>query len=81
MMTEYRVSRIEENGVVVIGKGEKESFIEAETIVMAVGNRPVNGLYEQIKSKGITAYQIGDCLEPRSAKAAIYEGAVIGRSI
>ena len=81
MMTENKVSRIEENGVVVIGKDGKESFIEAEIVVMAVGNRPVNGLYEQIKSKGITTYQIGDCLEPRSAKTAIYEGAVIGRTI
>jgi thioredoxin reductase len=80
-MTEYRVARIEENGVYVIGTDEKESFIEAEAVVMAVGNKPVNGLHEEIKAKGITSYQIGDCLEPRSAKAAIYEGAVIGRTI
>jgi len=26
-------------------------------------------------------YQIGDCLEPRSAKAAILEAATIGRTI
>jgi 2,4-dienoyl-CoA reductase (NADPH2) len=81
LMTENKVSRIEENGVFVIGTDEKELFIEAETVVMAVGNKPVNGLYEKIKAKGITSYQIGDCLEPRSAKAAIYEGAVIGRTI
>ena len=80
-MTENRVSRIEENGVFVIGPDEKESFIEAETVVMSVGNKPVNGLYEEIKAKGITVYQIGDCLEPRSAKAAIFEGAEIGRKI
>ncbi len=80
-MTESRASRIEENGVVVIGADEKEVFIEAETVVMAVGNKPVNGISEEIKAKGITFYQIGDCLEPRSAKAAIYEGAVIGRTI
>jgi 2,4-dienoyl-CoA reductase-like NADH-dependent reductase (Old Yellow Enzyme family)/thioredoxin reductase len=81
MMTENKVSRIEEEGVVVMGTDEKESFIEAETVVMAVGNKPVDGLYKKIKAKGITSYQIGDCLEPRSAKAAIYEGAVIGRTI
>ena len=81
MMTENKVSRIEEEGVVVMGTDEKELFIEAETVVMAVGNKPVDGLYKKIKAKGITSYQIGDCLEPRSAKAAIYEGAVIGRTI
>jgi pyruvate/2-oxoglutarate dehydrogenase complex dihydrolipoamide dehydrogenase (E3) component len=81
LMTEKKVSRIEEDGVFVIGTDEKELFLEAETVVMAVGNKPVNSLYEKIKAKGITSYQIGDCLEPRSAKAAIYEGAVIGRTI
>jgi len=81
MMTENKVSRIEEEGVVVMGTDEKESFIEAETVVMAVGNKPVDDLYKKIKAKGITSYQIGDCLEPRSAKAAIYEGAIIGRTI
>jgi hypothetical protein len=46
-----------------------------------VGNKPNNSLFEQVKQIGKEVYQIGDCLEVRSAKEAIYEGAYIGISI
>jgi pyruvate/2-oxoglutarate dehydrogenase complex dihydrolipoamide dehydrogenase (E3) component len=80
-LTARRLSRIEENGVMVTGEDGTESFIEADTVVIAIGNKPDNALYEQIQSLGIPLYQIGDCLEPRSAKAAISEAATIGRRI
>ena len=80
-LTARRLSRIEQNGVMVTGEDGTESFIEADTVVIAIGNKPDNALYEQIQSLGIPLYQIGDCLEPRSAKAAISEAATIGRSI
>jgi hypothetical protein len=75
------LSRIEPNGVYVTAADGKEVFVEADAVVLAIGNRPDNTLYEQIKSFGIPVYQIGDCLEPRSAKAAILDGATIGRTI
>jgi len=80
-LTGHRLLRVEDNGVFVSSKDENEFFIEAESVVMAIGNKPDDSLYDQIKSLGTELYQIGDCLEPRSAKAAIYEGAVIGRAI
>jgi 2,4-dienoyl-CoA reductase-like NADH-dependent reductase (Old Yellow Enzyme family)/thioredoxin reductase len=80
-LTGRKLSKIEENGVVVTGEDGTESFIEADAVVIAIGNKPDNTLYEQIQSLGISLYQIGDCLEPRSAKAAISEAATIGRSI
>jgi NADPH-dependent 2,4-dienoyl-CoA reductase/sulfur reductase-like enzyme len=79
--TGHRLSRIEPNGVYVTAADGKEVFVEADAVVLAIGNRPDNTLYEQIKSFGIPVYQIGDCLEPRSAKAAILDGATIGRTI
>jgi hypothetical protein len=69
------------NGVYVTAAGGSELFIEADAVVLAIGNKPDNRLYDQIKSLGIPVHQIGDCLEPRSAKAAISEGAAIGRAI
>ena len=77
----HRLSRIEDHGVYVTSESGAESFIEAEAVVIAIGNKPDNHLYEQIASMGITIHQIGDCLEPRSAKAAISEAAEIGRAI
>jgi NADPH-dependent 2,4-dienoyl-CoA reductase/sulfur reductase-like enzyme len=81
LMAGHKLSRVDDKGVFVTGKDGRELFFEAEFIVMAVGNKADNSLYDQIKSLGIKIYQIGDCLEPRSAKAAIYEGAVVGRTI
>ena len=81
ILTEYSLSRVEENGVFVANKAGEEKFLEANRVVIAVGSRPDNTLYEQVKSLGYEVHQIGDCLEPRSAKAAILEGAVLGRAI
>jgi thioredoxin reductase len=81
ILVESQVARIDEKGVLVRNNEGGEKFIEAERVVSAVGNRSYNSLYDQIKSLGIPIFQIGDCLEPRSAKAAIYEAAVIGRAI
>ncbi len=80
-LTGRKLSKVEETGVVVTAEDGTQSFIEADAVVIAIGNKPDNRLYEQIQSLGIPLYQIGDCLEPRSAKAAISEAATIGRTI
>jgi len=80
-LTGRKLSRVEENGVSMTAQDGTESFIETDAVVIAIGNKPDNTLYEQIQSFGIPLYQIGDCLEPRSAKAAISEAATIGRTI
>jgi len=80
-LTAHRLSRIEDHGVYVTSESGAEAFIEAEAVVIAIGNKPDNCLYEAIASLGVPIHQIGDCLEPRSAKAAISEAAVIGRAI
>jgi len=81
ILTETSLRRVEDKGVFVADKEGNERFIEADRVIVAIGTKPDNTLYDQIKSKGYEIYRIGDCLEPRNAKAAIYEGAVLGRSI
>ncbi|MBW2044572.1 MAG: FAD-dependent oxidoreductase [Deltaproteobacteria bacterium] len=80
-LTRHKLSKVEDNGVWLEGPDRVESFLEAEAVVIAVGNRPDNRLYEQLKGTEIPVYQIGDCLEPRTAKAAISDAALIGRAI
>jgi 2,4-dienoyl-CoA reductase-like NADH-dependent reductase (Old Yellow Enzyme family)/thioredoxin reductase len=81
MLTDTRLSIIEDNGVVVVNQNSREKFIEAEKVVIATGTKPDTTLYDKIKPLGYKIYQIGDCLEPRSAKDAIYDSAVLGRRI
>jgi len=79
--TGFKLSRVEDNGVIVANQNEGEAFVEANAVVIAVGSQADNSLYDQIKGLAYEIHRIGDCLEPRSAKAAIYEGGVLGRSI
>ena len=81
ILTRTRLLKIEGNGVRVADADNLERFIEADKVLIAIGTRPNNQLYDKIKSLGIEIHQIGDCLEPRSAKDAIYESAVLGRRI
>jgi NADPH-dependent 2,4-dienoyl-CoA reductase/sulfur reductase-like enzyme len=81
LMTETRVSRLEENGVRVIDRDNKEHFLETESVVQAIGYRADTRMFDQIKFLGYEVHQIGDCVTPRSAKSAIYEGAALGRLI
>lgn len=79
--TDTRLLKIEDTGAVVANRDNQELFIEADKVLIAIGMRPNTGLYNQIKTLGYEIHQIGDCLEPRSAKDAIYESAVLGRRI
>ena len=79
--TDTRLLKIEDDGAVVANQDNQELFIKADKVVIATGTRPNTRLYDQIKGFGFEIHQIGDCLEPRSAKDAIYESAVLGRRI
>ncbi len=50
-------------------------------VVFATGTIPDDRLYGPLKARGLEVARIGDCVKPRSIKEAIYEGAMIGRSI
>lgn len=88
--------RLEKNGVRIIRNAHFESFkngkvsieregvgecLEADDVIVAIGAKAENSLYQRIKGKGKHAYAIGDCVEPRGILEAIAEGAMIGRVI
>lgn len=81
ILTGYRLRRVEDHGVSVVAGDGREDFLDAERVVLTVGNRSDNRLFEAIKSLGKTIHLIGDCVEPGTAKRAIAEGALIGRTI
>jgi NADPH-dependent 2,4-dienoyl-CoA reductase/sulfur reductase-like enzyme len=81
MMAGYRLLKVEKNGVRIKGADGDELFVEAEKVVIAIGGRSDEALYERIKHLDFDIHRIGDCMEPRDAKAAIFDGAVLARSI
>jgi 2-enoate reductase len=81
ILTSTKLSKIEDTGVVVVDQEDRRQSFDAEKVVIAIGTRPDTRLYDRIKSMGYEIHQVGDCLEPRNAKEAIYESAVLGRKI
>jgi len=81
LLTDTRLLKIDGKGIMVADKDRQEHFIETDKVVIAIGTRPDTRLYDKIKSLGYKLYQVGDCLEPRNAKEAIYDSAILGRRI
>ena len=81
IFTGTKLLKVEDAGVVVVDQEDRRQSIDAEKVVIAIGTRPDTRLYDRIKSMGYEIHQVGDCLEARNAKEAIYESAVLGRKI
>lgn len=59
---------------VVVQTGDREETIPADTVVLAVGARPVNQLVESVKTEGLETIVIGDAKQPRKITDAVLEG-------
>lgn len=72
MLTETKAVEIKKNAVVVeTPEGRKE--IDCDTAILAVGTKPNNGLFDELKGKVKEIYKIGDCVKPRKAIDATAE--------
>ena len=75
--THSAVSEIKADGVSIIN--EKEVlFLKADTVVMAVGAKPVETLSDKVREIVPEVHMIGDCVEVRKIIDATNEGAEVG---
>ncbi len=79
-MTHTRAKEITAGGVIV-DRGGKEDFIPGDTVVIAMGSKAVNALYEKLKGRVPEVYLIGDAKTPRKALEAVAEGLAVGRMV
>ena len=61
--------------------GQEESREGVDVVVFADSRRAVDGLYRRLKGRVGELYAVGDCLAPRTAEQAMYEGHKVGRGI
>jgi 2-enoate reductase len=73
MLAETDISEVKDNGVVCSNKSGKR-LVEADTVVLALGMKSKAELMKALEGKGLETYTIGDCVEPRNIKDAIWEG-------
>jgi len=73
ILTSTRIERILEEGVGVVDSKGQKHVLEADTIVLAMGNKPNRELADKLKEKAPRIFTVGDCVEPRRLTEAIYE--------
>ncbi|WP_151718434.1 oxidoreductase [Gemmobacter serpentinus] len=56
-------------------------FEGVDTLVLSTGHLPVDGLAAEIAALGLECHPAGDCLTPRTAEEAVYEGMLAGRAV
>jgi len=78
IMTNQKVVQIMEDQVVHEDSQKKRSSLPVNWVVLAVGSRPKDELVKPMKDLFQETYLVGDCIEPRKALEAIYEGAKVG---
>lgn len=64
-----------------IVSGEPIIANAVETVVLALGHRPNTSLEEELALLGVPLHLAGDCLAPRSAEEAVYEGMMAGLAV
>jgi NADPH-dependent 2,4-dienoyl-CoA reductase/sulfur reductase-like enzyme len=81
MLTGITYHQADEKGLVVTTKEGERKILEADTIILAAGAVPDEGLYLDIKDKIPEVKVVGDCVSPRTIGDAITEGFYAGLAI
>ena len=79
--TSTTVQAIVPDGVLISRPDGQQDVLPADTVVIAVGAKSENRLYEELKAVFPAAYTAGDASHPRTALEAIREGFDVGSSI
>ncbi|MBT4519357.1 MAG: FAD-dependent oxidoreductase [Halieaceae bacterium] len=63
------------------GSGEPIICEDVDTLILAQGHKPSTALEEALGGLNIEIHLIGDCLSPRTAEEAVYEGLMAARAV
>jgi 2-enoate reductase len=66
---------------IIVNAGGPEKTVKADTVVIATGLKPDDGLYKSLKGQFSNVYLVGDCREPRNIMGAIWDGFEVGRTL
>ncbi len=81
LLAESRVEKITATEVVYKSKDGKFDSVKADTVVLAIGNRPDTSLYESLKDEIDEIYNIGDSNGGGIIPNAVYDGYTVGNMI
>ena len=80
LLTKTKVKEITGKGVMIEQEG-KEEFIEADTVVLAMGMKENKELLQELEGKVKVVHAAGDCVDPQKIPKAVKAGYRVGRDI
>jgi len=72
ILTGASICEIKSNGVIIQTDNEQQT-LRADTVVLAVGLESRGALFDSLEGKLSNVHVIGDCVEPREIKSAVWE--------
>ncbi|MDN5348512.1 MAG: 2-enoate reductase [Clostridia bacterium] len=72
---------VTDQGVIIIDKSLRKTNLPADTVVLAVGFKPEQGLYRSLMGEIPELYLIGDSRKPRNIMGAIWDAYEVARNI
>lgn len=81
MLTSSSVTEIRSDAVLYEYKGKQHKVEEVNTVVVAIGSRPLNELESSLETAGISTKVIGDAAKVRNGLDAVYEGFIAGITV
>lgn len=81
LLTECKVEKITATDVIYKSKDGKMTTVKADTVVLAIGDKPDSSLYDSLKDEVKEIYNIGDSNGGGIIPNAVYEGYTVGNMI
>jgi pyruvate/2-oxoglutarate dehydrogenase complex dihydrolipoamide dehydrogenase (E3) component len=73
-LTGLRGVRITKDGLVCADKDGKENLVEADTVVIAVGQRALHSVADSLRDCAPEVFEVGDCVKPAQVTQAVFRG-------
>ena len=80
VLENHRLSAVEDGRVILESDGQKKAF-DADSVVIAVGFRPVPSMAQELQGCGATVYEIGDGQKVSTILHAVWDGYEVGNNI
>ena len=81
VLTNRKFVEITNRGIAATDRNWEKHFIEADSVVLALGRTPQRELEQELRGKIPELYAIGDCVQPERIFNAIHQGARVAREI
>lgn len=80
VLENHRLSAVEDGKVILESEGQKKT-LDADSVVIAVGFRPVPSMAQELSGCGAVVYEIGDGQKVSTILHAIWDGYEVGNNI